>query len=88
MASYSNTKFDKISTIIEIFWKRHYLVGLLLHEVFKTFKCKTDFIHIKALNTLMYILFKHSFDERYQSKEAQERIALMYFPLIIMVSLS
>jgi len=84
IASYYYTKFDKISTIIDVFWKRHYLVGLLLHEVFKTLKCKSDFIHTKALNTLMYILFKHSFDTRYQSAEAQERIALMYFPLIIL----
>ncbi|OUM59600.1 hypothetical protein PIROE2DRAFT_14800, partial [Piromyces sp. E2] len=84
IASYHYTKFDKISTIIEVFWQRHYLVGLLLHEVFKTLRYKSDYINIKALNTLMYILLKHSFDPRYQEKEAQERIALMYFPMIIM----
>jgi C2 domain in Dock180 and Zizimin proteins/DHR-2, Lobe C/DHR-2, Lobe B/DHR-2, Lobe A len=64
----------------------HPLVGALLVEAHRCLGSRSASVRRSALRTLRWVMWKHAKDERYQSAEAQERIANMYFPLMLSVA--
>ena len=82
-------RIDAIPKIISLFWEKHFLVGLLLNEisvVLHMFPAKADSaIRLSAITTLRNLLIKHDVDPRYQEAKRRERVAGMYFPLILIV---
>lgn len=57
------------------------LVHLLINEII--FSCRQDYRKSeKAWEILRDLVVRHSYDQRYQSKDAQQRIICMYLPLI------
>lgn len=68
----------------EDYCKYHFLVGLLLREVAVGLH---DSCHVRhaAIMVLRNLIIKHTFDDRYQHKNQQARIALLYLPLLTVV---
>lgn len=62
------------------FCHNHFLVGLLLREVGAALRESRD-VRIIAIGVLKGLLIKHSFDDRYDSRNHQARIATLYLPL-------
>ncbi|XP_074657465.1 dedicator of cytokinesis protein 9-like [Tubulanus polymorphus] len=62
----------------------HFLTGLLLDETRSALNELSD-IRRFAIVVLRNILAKHSFDDRYSSKQHQSRIASLYLPLISVI---
>ncbi|CAI5793355.1 Hypothetical predicted protein [Podarcis lilfordi] len=60
--------------------RHHYLVGLLLRETSMALHDNYD-IRSMAISILKSLLIKHAFDNRYQHKNQQAKIALLYLPL-------
>uniref|UniRef100_A0A8C3AD52 Dedicator of cytokinesis 9 n=1 Tax=Cyclopterus lumpus TaxID=8103 RepID=A0A8C3AD52_CYCLU len=65
-------------SLTDDFSKNHFLVGLLLREVSTALQ---EFREIRqiAIHVLKNLMMKHTFDDRYTSKQA--RLATLYFPL-------
>uniref|UniRef100_H2ZTS2 Dedicator of cytokinesis 11 n=1 Tax=Latimeria chalumnae TaxID=7897 RepID=H2ZTS2_LATCH len=68
----------------EDYCKNHFLVGLLLREVAVALQGRYDIRNI-AVTVLKNLLIKHVFDNRYQQKNQQARIALLYLPLFALL---
>ncbi|XP_067121236.1 dedicator of cytokinesis protein 9 isoform X3 [Centruroides vittatus] len=64
----------------EQFCQHHFLIGILLQEI----KASMMDPHIRkiAILVLCNLLAKHSFDDRYQGRSQQARVASLYLPLI------
>jgi len=65
--------------------KRHFLVGLLLHEVDVMIDHPNRLTRLKAISTLKEVIGKHDADPRIDTKEKRTRVAGMYFPLLSIV---
>ncbi|XP_078544670.1 dedicator of cytokinesis protein 11 isoform X1 [Lissotriton helveticus] len=61
--------------------KNHFLVGLLLRETALALLDSHD-VRYTAMSTLKSLLIKHAFDNRYQHKNQQAKIAQLYLPLL------
>lgn len=69
----------------------HFLAGLLLKDLALVISHSDDrraFERRQAITTLLFILWKHDFDPRYQDSELREVIFGMYFPFVRLVRLS
>ncbi|KYR00713.1 DOCK family protein [Tieghemostelium lacteum] len=73
---------DLISELTIKFFKRHFLIGLLINEV-ESCISQTKAIRNQAISTLKQLLKKHHYDPRYQTTELRERISTMYFPFVL-----
>lgn len=66
---------------------QHYVAGALVTEVEKVYILSDDVydqvLRSTAINNLRTILAAHELDTRYQTREAQQRIAALYFPLLL-----
>lgn len=66
---------------------RHYVAGALVAEVEKVYVLSDDVfdqvLRSTAINNLRTILASHELDTRYQKRESQQRIAALYFPLLL-----
>ncbi|XP_018085480.1 dedicator of cytokinesis protein 11 isoform X2 [Xenopus laevis] len=71
-------------SLTDDYCRNHFLVGLLLREVQQVLQENYDIRYI-AISTLKQILIKHAFDNRYQHKNQQGKIAQLYLPLIAML---
>ncbi|XP_066496355.1 dedicator of cytokinesis protein 11 isoform X2 [Tiliqua scincoides] len=60
--------------------RHHFLVGLLLRETSIALQDNYD-IRCMAISILKSLLIKHAFDNRYQHKNQQAKIAQLYLPL-------
>ncbi|XP_044308588.1 dedicator of cytokinesis protein 11 isoform X3 [Varanus komodoensis] len=60
--------------------RHHFLVGLLLRETSVALHDNYD-IRYAAIGILKSLLIKHAFDNRYQHKNQQAKIAQLYLPL-------
>ncbi|XP_060539930.1 dedicator of cytokinesis protein 11 isoform X1 [Pantherophis guttatus] len=60
--------------------RHHFLVGVLLRETSAALKDNSD-IRYLAISILKSLLIKHAFDNRYQHKNQQAKIAQLYLPL-------
>ncbi|KAL8180770.1 UNVERIFIED_CONTAM: Dedicator of cytokinesis protein 11, partial [Gekko kuhli] len=61
--------------------RHHFLVGLLLRETSVALQDNYD-IRYMAVSILKSLLIKHAFDNRYQHKNQQAKIAQLYLPLV------
>ncbi|XP_053329057.1 dedicator of cytokinesis protein 11 [Spea bombifrons] len=71
-------------SLTDDYCKNHFLVGMLLRELLHAIQENFDARYI-AISTLKYLLIKHAFDNRYQHKNQQAKIAQLYLPLIGML---
>ncbi|KAM8954282.1 LOW QUALITY PROTEIN: dedicator of cytokinesis protein 11 [Pelodytes ibericus] len=89
LLSYAVERFTSVDVNLEYsltddYCKNHFLVGLLLREVLQAIQENYDARYI-AISTLKCLLIKHAFDNRYQHKNQQAKIAQLYLPLIGML---
>uniref|UniRef100_UPI00398F1DC7 dedicator of cytokinesis protein 11-like isoform X1 n=2 Tax=Pristiophorus japonicus TaxID=55135 RepID=UPI00398F1DC7 len=63
------------------FCKNHFLVGLVLRELAMALNGARDNRHA-AIAIVKSLMMKHTFDARYQHKNQQPRITLLYLPLL------
>ncbi|KAE8584717.1 hypothetical protein XENTR_v10021082 [Xenopus tropicalis] len=89
LLSYAVERFTSLDINLECsltddYCRNHFLVGLLLREVQQVLQENYDIRYI-AISTLKQILIKHAFDNRYQHKNQQAKIAQLYLPLIAML---
>ncbi|KAL8624516.1 hypothetical protein ACOMHN_053059 [Nucella lapillus] len=68
-------------TLSDEFRRNHYLTGLILHELKMAMSEPRD-VRRSAITVLRNQLAKHSFDDRYATKNQQGRIAGLYLPLV------
>ncbi|NWW50673.1 DOC11 protein, partial [Pedionomus torquatus] len=67
-------------SLTDEYCRHHFLVGMLLREVFVALQDNYD-IRYTAISVLKNLLIKHAFDNRYQHKNQQAKIAQLYLPL-------
>jgi hypothetical protein len=83
------TTMDSIESMPLKFWKEHWPAGLYLNEL-KTSLAGlegTKLTRTKAISAFRDLLWKHTVDDRYCfSRERTQRIAGLYFPLILLFS--
>ncbi|XP_022088047.1 dedicator of cytokinesis protein 9-like isoform X2 [Acanthaster planci] len=70
--------------LTEEYCQQHFLTGLLLREVGSALHDVTE-VRQNGIRVLRNLLAKHSFDNRYSSKQYQARIAALYLPLISII---
>ncbi len=64
----------------------HPLASLMIYEVKLLLMFSTvASIRIKGFSCITNLIAKHDVDKRYQTKAAKERVAGIYFPLVLMV---
>uniref|UniRef100_A0ABM5EVP8 Dedicator of cytokinesis protein 11 isoform X1 n=1 Tax=Pogona vitticeps TaxID=103695 RepID=A0ABM5EVP8_9SAUR len=68
-------------TLSDEYGRHHFLVGLLLRETSVALQDNYD-IRYLAISILKSLLIKHAFDNRYQHKNQQAKIAQLYLPLV------
>ncbi|XP_070537723.1 dedicator of cytokinesis protein 9-like isoform X3 [Ptychodera flava] len=66
------------------FCRNHFLVGLLLRELSCALH-ETKDVRKSAISVLRNLVAKHSFDDRYKTKQMQARIAALYLPFISVI---
>lgn len=64
------------------FRQQHYLAGLVLFELIAIFEVPNPALHVKAVNVIRNLVSWHDSDPRYAMKEARQRLAHLYLPLI------
>ncbi|NXG47736.1 DOC11 protein, partial [Psilopogon haemacephalus] len=67
-------------SLTDEYCRHHFLVGLLLREASAALQDNYD-IRCTAISVLKSLLIKHAFDNRYQHKNQQAKIAQLYLPL-------
>uniref|UniRef100_A0A3P8XCC2 Dedicator of cytokinesis 9b n=1 Tax=Esox lucius TaxID=8010 RepID=A0A3P8XCC2_ESOLU len=67
-------------SLSEDFCQNHFLVGLLLREVGGALQEGRE-VRQQSIHVLKSLMIKHTFDERYQAKSQQARLATLYLPL-------
>nr|XP_042902706.1 dedicator of cytokinesis protein 9 isoform X1 [Parasteatoda tepidariorum] len=73
--------FEHEYRLSEEFCRHHFLLGVLLQEIRASLSEVHD-IRQTAVSVFKNLLAKHAFDDRYQSKAHQARIASLYLPFI------
>ncbi|NXI38209.1 DOC11 protein, partial [Galbula dea] len=67
-------------SLTDEYCRHHFLVGMLLREASVALQDNYD-IRYTAISVLKNLLIKHAFDNRYQQKNQQAKIAQLYLPL-------
>ncbi|XP_074596119.1 dedicator of cytokinesis protein Ziz [Brevipalpus obovatus] len=67
--------------ITDEFATTHFVAGLTLQEV-RSALIEVQQVRSIAVSVLRNLLVKHSFDDRYQQRQQQSRIASLYFPFV------
>ncbi|CAL8268097.1 unnamed protein product [Lota lota] len=67
-------------SLTEDFCRNHFLVGLLLREVGGALQEIREVRQI-SIHVLKNLMIKHTFDDRYNNKSQQARLATLYLPL-------
>jgi hypothetical protein len=75
----------KVVEIKTTFWKNHFLAGLVIDEIGKYINKSQRELRMAAVNTLRDLMWRHDHDPRYQSVQAKQRIAQIYFPYLLLV---
>ncbi|NXQ53457.1 DOC11 protein, partial [Anthoscopus minutus] len=84
--TFSKPKLQRVQDInleyslTDEFCRHHFLVGMLLREASVALQDNCD-IRYMAISVLKNLLIKHAFDNRYQHKNQQAKIAQLYLPL-------
>ncbi|XP_035223308.1 dedicator of cytokinesis protein 7-like, partial [Stegodyphus dumicola] len=64
------------------FRQQHFLVGLLLSDLWTVLSMNNAMLHTKAINTLRNLLTCHELDSRLAEIDHRARVASLYLPLI------
>jgi dedicator of cytokinesis protein 9/10/11 len=78
-------EFTSVSSLMIDFWKRHFLVGLLLDELNSCLAGSEYSTRLKALTTLRDVLWKIDITPDYNHPDRKTRIANMLFPFLLIV---
>ncbi|KAM7094630.1 dedicator of cytokinesis protein 11 isoform 1-T1 [Ciconia maguari] len=83
--SFAVERFTSVDVNLEYsltdeYCRHHFLVGMLLREASVALQDNYD-IRYTAISVLKNLLIKHAFDNRYQHKNQQAKIAQLYLPL-------
>ncbi|XP_031979625.1 dedicator of cytokinesis protein 11 isoform X10 [Corvus moneduloides] len=84
--TFSKPKLQRVQDInleyslTDEYCRHHFLVGMLLREASVALQDNYD-IRYTAISVLKNLLIKHAFDNRYQHKNQQAKIAQLYLPL-------
>ncbi|GIX75286.1 dedicator of cytokinesis protein 9 [Caerostris extrusa] len=73
--------FEHEYRLSDEFCRHHFLLGTLLQEI-RASLCEVHDIRQTAISVFKNLLAKHAFDDRYQGKVHQARIASLYLPFI------
>ncbi|XP_043189264.1 dedicator of cytokinesis protein 9-like isoform X2 [Amphibalanus amphitrite] len=73
--------FEQQYFMSEQFSAKHYLTGLMLHEL-RLALSQISEVRRMAIHAVRDLLVKHAYDDRYQTKGQKSRIATLYFPLV------
>lgn len=84
LASYQSLSSNKSSGTLSEYWRRHFLIGIILNDVRKSLKHDNPYLRLTSLSLLQSLLVKHSLDERYSTHVARARIMSMYWPFILL----
>eukprot|EP01132_Coremiostelium_polycephalum_P008049 gene8049-9900_t len=77
--------FPAITDVYQHFYKKHFLVGTILQEVASSITAKEKDMRLKAIMTLREIMSRYDTNPLYNSLAMREKIASLYFPLILIV---
>ena len=76
-------EIDTVANLSSRLWEKHFLVGLLLHEVLALQLSPEAENRLIGIEFLRNLLLRHSLDPRYQMIEKQMRISGLYFPYLL-----
>ncbi|KYO32725.1 hypothetical protein Y1Q_0009334 [Alligator mississippiensis] len=85
--TFAKTKFHRVQdvgleySLTDEYCRNHFLVGMLLRETAAALQDNYD-IRYTAITVLKSLMIKHAFDNRYQHKNQQAKIAQLYLPLV------
>ncbi|KAM7159693.1 dedicator of cytokinesis protein 11 isoform 3-T3 [Macrochelys suwanniensis] len=87
--SFAVERFTSVDVNLEYsltdeYCRHHFLVGMLLRETSLALQDNYD-IRFTAITVLKNLLIKHAFDNRYQHKNQQAKIAQLYLPLVALL---
>ncbi|XP_053894876.1 dedicator of cytokinesis protein 11 isoform X1 [Malaclemys terrapin pileata] len=87
--SFAVERFTSVDVNLEYnltdeYCRHHFLVGMLLRETALALQDNYD-IRLTAITVLKNLLIKHAFDNRYQHKNQQAKIAQLYLPLVALL---
>nr|XP_008177199.1 dedicator of cytokinesis protein 11 isoform X1 [Chrysemys picta bellii] len=87
--SFAVERFTSVDVNLEYnltdeYCRHHFLVGMLLRETAPALQDNYD-IRLTAITVLKNLLIKHAFDNRYQHKNQQAKIAQLYLPLVALL---
>ncbi|XP_026508832.1 dedicator of cytokinesis protein 11 isoform X2 [Terrapene carolina triunguis] len=87
--SFAVERFTSVDVNLEYnltdeYCRHHFLVGMLLRETALGLQDNYD-IRLTAITVLKNLLIKHAFDNRYQHKNQQAKIAQLYLPLVALL---
>eukprot|EP00727_Mastigamoeba_balamuthi_P011535 m51a1_g7003 hypothetical protein (2666) ;mRNA; r:212191-222239 len=75
---------DTIDNLCDTLFQKHPLSGLIIREAFRSLSSPNEDARAQALQCLNKILWKLEHDERYQDAEAKNRIAVLFFPVLLL----
>ncbi|KAL6048775.1 Dedicator of cytokinesis protein 6 [Balamuthia mandrillaris] len=73
-------------SLFDVISQKHPISSMLVREVIASVMTNTNSLsRSMAICTLNLLLTKHDYDARYQSPEERERVAVIYFPLLVLL---
>ncbi|KAN0022151.1 hypothetical protein ACTFIU_004320 [Dictyostelium citrinum] len=76
------TPFPSIQDLFQVFYRKHFIIGLMLQEVSAVIPARDKEMRLKVINTLREIISKIDTNPLYNSPAMRERIAALFFPLL------
>ncbi|KAF2073346.1 hypothetical protein CYY_005337 [Polysphondylium violaceum] len=77
--------FPPLADVYTTFYKKHFIIGLLLQEVSACLAAKEKDLRLKMVHTLREIMAKYDLNPLYNSQSMRERICSLYFPYVLIV---
>ncbi|KAM9973471.1 hypothetical protein ACTFIW_010563 [Dictyostelium discoideum] len=74
--------FPSIQDLFQVFYRKHFIIGLMLQEVSAVIPARDKEMRLKVINTLREIISKIDTNPLYNSPAMRERIAALFFPLL------
>ncbi|EFA78484.1 DOCK family protein [Heterostelium album PN500] len=78
-------QFPNIVDFYQHFYKKHFLIGIILQEVGSTITANEKEMRLKAILTLREIMSRNDVNPNYNHPQIRERIATLYLPYILIV---
>ncbi|GAM22115.1 hypothetical protein SAMD00019534_052900 [Acytostelium subglobosum LB1] len=78
-------QFPNIVDCYQHFYKKHYLIGLILQEVASSVGAAEKEMRLKAISSLKEIMARFDTSSYFNTPQIRERIASLYFPYVLIV---